>query len=48
MKTALLTILATAACALAFDPVADWERAFIAQQEWAHDNSSVKLIGFKR
>lgn len=51
MKIALVSLLASAAVASAAaiaDPVAEWEHQFLARQEWEHDNSTLKLIGFKR
>lgn len=51
MKIALISLLTSAALASAVaiaDPVAEWEQRFLSRQEWAHDNSSLKLIGFKR
>ncbi|EJT51412.1 hypothetical protein A1Q1_07384 [Trichosporon asahii var. asahii CBS 2479] len=53
MKIALLpllsaTLASVASAAAIADPVADWEQRYLSRQDWAHDNSSLKLIGFKR
>lgn len=53
MKIAFLpllsaTLASVASAAAIADPVADWEQRYLSRQDWAHDNSSLKLIGFKR
>lgn len=44
----LLFAAVVASAAAIIDAVAEWEYKFLEQQQWLHDNSSVKLLGFKR